>query len=87
MTATPSLGPEDARRGATIKALREAHGLSAAELGRLIGVSRARISQIELGQKRATIANCKAIADKLHIPLAAITIEGYEHIADAKAAS
>lgn len=68
--------------GATIRALREAHGLSTHELARLIGVSQTLVSLIENGERRATIANCRVIADKLRVPLAAITVEGYAEIAD-----
>jgi transcriptional regulator with XRE-family HTH domain len=81
--------PEDVRVGATIKALREAHGLSATELARAIGVSGPLISLIESGDRRATIVNCQAIANVLGVRLAAITVRNYERIADkpAQAAS
>ena len=74
--------PEDVRVGATIRALREAHGLKVTELARAIGVSHTLISLIESGGKRATIANCQAIAKVFGVELAAITIQGYEQIAD-----
>lgn len=76
--------PEDVRVGATIRALRELHGLTAAELGRAIGKSEPLITAIERGDRHATLAVCRAIAGKLGLPLAAITVEGYEQI---KAAS
>jgi transcriptional regulator with XRE-family HTH domain len=75
--------PEATRLGATIRALREAHGLKIAELAYAIGISRPQLSNIELGARRATPQVCRAIADKLNIPLAAITVEGYEQIAKA----
>lgn len=74
---TIELDPEDIRVGATIKALREAHGLSITELAGLIGVSRQLIGLIESGTRHATPAVCRAIADKLGIPLAAITVADY----------
>lgn len=79
---TTELDPEDVRVGATIKALREAHGLNRTELARLIGVSQQLVSFIEAGKRHATPAVCRAVADKLGIPLAAITVRDY-----AKAAS
>lgn len=74
---TIELDPEDVRVGATIKALREAHGLSGTELARLIGVSQQLVSFIERGERHATPAVCRAVADKLGIPLAAITVRDY----------
>jgi len=75
--------PENVRRGATIRALREAYGLKARQLGELIGKSEDLITAIERGERRATPGTCRAIADKLGVPLAAITVEGYEQIRDA----
>jgi transcriptional regulator with XRE-family HTH domain len=88
-TDTSERDPEDVRIGATIRALREAHGLKGTELARAIGVSGPLISLIESGDRKATMANCRAIAELLNVPLAAITVKGYEQIADrpARAAS
>lgn len=69
--------PENVRTGATIAALREAYGMSKTDLARLIDVSLSLVSLIESGHRKATPAVCRAIADKLNIPLAAITVEGY----------
>ena len=74
--------PENVRIGATIKALREAHGLTVTELARLIGVSHPLVSLMESGHRKATIASCREIARVLRVPLAAITIEGYEQVAE-----
>lgn len=79
---TTAPDPENVRVGATIKALREAHELTVTELARAIGVSHTLISLIESGQKRATMANCREIARVVRVPLAAITVAGYEEIAD-----
>jgi transcriptional regulator with XRE-family HTH domain len=81
-TDTDTRDPEDIRVGATIRALREAYGLTAAQMGRLIGKSEALVTAVERGDRGATPEVCRAIADNLKIPLAAITVEGY-----AKAAS
>lgn len=78
---TTALNPENVRVGATIRALREAHGLNGTQLAVLIGVSLPLVSLIESGQRKATPKVCKAIADKLGIPLAAITVEDYEQVA------
>lgn len=78
---TTERDPENVRTGATIAALREAYGLTQAELARLIEVSAPLISLIESGDRRATPSVCRAIAGKLNIPLAAITVEGYAQAA------
>jgi transcriptional regulator with XRE-family HTH domain len=78
-----AFGPEDIRVGATIQALREAHGLTRAELARAIGKSEQLIGFIERGERHATPPVCKSIADTLRIPLAAITVADYERISGA----
>lgn len=83
MQDTDTRKPEDIRIGATIRALRDAYGLKAEELARLIGKSKPLLTAIERGERTATPEVCKAIAVKLGIPLAAITVEGYEQIAQA----
>lgn len=80
-TDTDTRDPEDIRVGATIRALRGAYGLKAAELALLIGKSEALVTAIERGERKATSEVCRAIADKLGIPLAAITVEGYAAVA------
>ena len=65
---------EAVRRGAVIKALREAYGLSAAELGPAVGITRRYLSYIEAGSKLAPVVLCRKIADHLGVPLAAITV-------------
>jgi transcriptional regulator with XRE-family HTH domain len=82
-TATRS--PEDVRVGATIRARRELHELSAAELGRAIGKSEPMVTAIERGDRRASMAVCRAVAGVLGVKLAAITIERYDEIADEEA--
>lgn len=83
MPATiPVHNPENVRRGATIRVLRQMHGLSAAELGRLVGRSDRSITSIERGERPADLPICRAIANALKIPVAAIAIENYDEIAD-----
>jgi len=74
--------PEDLRVGATIKALREAHGLSTDQLARAIGKSGQLVRAVEVGRRHATPQVCRKIADTFGVPLAAITVEGYERIAE-----
>lgn len=78
VTDTDTRNPEDIRRGATIRALREAYGLKAHELGRLINRSEALVTAVERGERTATLGVCRAVAGALNVPLAAITVEGYE---------
>jgi DNA-binding XRE family transcriptional regulator len=77
---TDEKDPEDVRVGATIKALRDAHGLKAVELAVALGISSAYMSNIEAGRKHAPIAICQQIAKLFRVKLAAITIEDYEKI-------
>ena len=74
---------EAKRLGATIRALRSAHGLKVGELAVALGKSQAYVSNIEAGRKYAPLQLCREIAALFRIPLAAITIEGYEEIRDA----
>lgn len=80
---TTAPDPENARRGATIREFRRLHGLTSAELGRLVDRSDRSITSIERGERPADVAICRAIADALKIPVAAIVIENYADIADA----
>lgn len=75
--------PEAVRLGATIRAIREAHGLKLVELARAIGVSQPYMSNVEIGEKMASPRVCRRVADTFGIPLAAITVRGYEQIAGA----
>jgi transcriptional regulator with XRE-family HTH domain len=81
------IDPEDKRVGATIKALRDAHGLKLGELAVALGISHAYLSNIEAGRKHAPLATCRQIAKLLRIPLAAITIANYAEIREAAAKS
>lgn len=72
--------PEAVRIGATIRALRKAYGLKLGEFAALIGKTDRYLKYIEAGQRRAPIPLCRQIADKLGVPLAAITVEGYQAV-------
>lgn len=75
--------PENIRVGATIRALRDAHGLKLGELAVALGISHAYLSNIEAGRKAAPLALCRQVAKLLRIPLAAITVADYTEIRDA----
>jgi transcriptional regulator with XRE-family HTH domain len=77
---TDAKDPEDERVGATIKALRDAHGLKLGEMAVALGISHAYLSNIEAGRKHAPVALCQQIAKLLRVKLAAITIENYDEI-------
>jgi len=89
MAETKERDLEAIRRGATIKALREAYGISAAKLVEPMGITRRYLSYIEAGDKLAPVALCRQIADRLHIPLAAIMVDGFaeDYIAEANEAN
>ncbi len=78
--AEPTPGHEALRLGATIRALREANGLKVVELATAIGVSRPYLANIERGNKKATPGICRKVANLFGVPLAAITVEGYDRI-------
>jgi transcriptional regulator with XRE-family HTH domain len=76
---------EAKRIGATIRALREAHGFSVVGLAAAIGKSHAYVSNIEHGRKRAPRLLCRDIAAALGVPLGAIVSPGYQQDQQAKA--
>jgi transcriptional regulator with XRE-family HTH domain len=73
--------PEDIRRGATIKALRQAYGLSVAEMAVAVGVGARYLNYIEAGSRSAPLELCAKIARRLDVALAAITVEDYAKLA------
>jgi transcriptional regulator with XRE-family HTH domain len=73
-----SADAEAVRRGATIRALREAYGVPGQKLAAEAGISYRYLTYIEGGKRGASLKVCRRIADYLKVPLAAITIEGYE---------
>lgn len=65
-------GDDPARVGATIKALREAHGWALSKFAAKIGLSHSHLANIEAGRKRLTHEKARQVADTLGVPLAAI---------------
>jgi transcriptional regulator with XRE-family HTH domain len=57
----------DSTLGPRLRRLRESRGLSAAELARRIGVSRAAVAQFEGGNSVPTWATVQRIADALSV--------------------
>lgn len=57
---------------ATLMALRVLAGLSQAELARRSGVSQGHISELEKGDKKASPATIKKLADALAVPMPAL---------------
>lgn len=72
------LDPEAVRIGATIRALREAHGWKLGEFAKAIERSHAFLSNIEHGRKVCPRPLCRTIADTLGVPLAAIVSPVYD---------
>jgi transcriptional regulator with XRE-family HTH domain len=58
---------------ASVVAIREALGMSQAELGRQSGVSQGHISGIEAGEKNASPATIKRLAEAMGVTAAAIS--------------
>jgi transcriptional regulator with XRE-family HTH domain len=84
------LDPEAQRIGAAIRALRVKYGLKTGEMAVALGKSQPYISNIEIGRKRAPLSLCRDVAELFDVPLALITIDGYEEIrkaAEAKRAA
>ncbi len=68
-TQTPA---RPATNGAAIKALREAYGWQAKKFAAAVGISAPYYSRIETGDRQASPAVLRAIANTLGVPLAAI---------------
>jgi transcriptional regulator with XRE-family HTH domain len=69
--------PEDVRRmvGKNVRRLRTAAGLSQAELAERMGVDRAYVSGLELGQRNPTIVTLWHITRALEVNLRALVQE------------
>jgi transcriptional regulator with XRE-family HTH domain len=61
--------------GPKLKALREAAGLTQAELGQRIGVVGSQINKLELGTNQPTLATAAALAKALGVSLGAFDRE------------
>lgn len=71
----PVLDPELIRVGATIKALREARGLSQEQLASKAVLSRPYLANIETGRKKPSIKAVARLAGALTVPQVAIMVE------------
>lgn len=60
-----NITPEDLRRGETLRALREGHGLRVGELAIAMGISSSYLSNLEAGRKRLSPPLAKKAADAL----------------------
>ena len=65
---TPDLDPELVRVGATIKALREARGMTQEDLSRAAMLSRAYVANLEAGRKKASMKAIARLAAALVVP-------------------
>lgn len=63
---------EAVRVGETIRALREARGLTLDELANAVGISRPYLNNIERGERRLTAVLAARLADRLDVRQAAI---------------
>lgn len=59
--------------GASVKAIREALGHRGGEFATKCSISHAYLSNVEAGRKQPSVAVMRTIAEKLGVPLAAIT--------------
>lgn len=84
---TTDRDPENVRKGATIRELRRAYGLTQEQLAVAIHVTPRWLGYIEAGDRKADVPFCRRVADVLGVPLAAITVENYADIVDAAAAA
>ena len=55
--------------GATIKMIRESHGLSAVELAKAIDVDKSYVSLIESGTRKPSVEMLNKLATELRVPL------------------
>lgn len=60
--------------GETVRAIREARGISQAELADEVGISHGYMSKIELDRQQASPAVIVAMARALALPVSAITV-------------
>lgn len=61
--------------GVTIRAAREALGITQGELAHVIGLSRTSLTNIELGRQRIFVDQLVEVADALRIPVASLIPE------------
>jgi len=61
--------------GKLIKAVRKAEGMNQTQLGRLLGISRTQVTNIELGNSGLTIQMVSKLSSALHFPFMLFLIE------------
>ncbi|MFC9660050.1 helix-turn-helix transcriptional regulator [Nocardia sp. NPDC127606] len=66
-------GDDKVRVGATIKALRNARGLSGASLAQSVGISSGHLTNIEAGRRACLLPLARRIAQSLNVDVKAIT--------------
>lgn len=72
LPSVSSLRGEDVRVGATIKALREARGLTQEQLAHRAQLSRPYLANVEVGRKRLSIRSAARVAAALAVPQIAL---------------
>lgn len=66
------IDPDSIRAGATIKALREARGLTQEQLAHRAQLSRPYLANVEVGRKRLSIRSAARVAEALAVPQIAL---------------
>lgn len=66
------IDPDSIRVGATIKALREARGLTQEQLARRAQLSRPYLANVEVGRKRLSVRAAARVAAALAVPQIAL---------------
>lgn len=66
------IDPDSVRVGATIKALREARGLTQEQLARRAQLSRPYLANVEVGRKRLSVRAAARVAAALAVPQIAL---------------
>jgi transcriptional regulator with XRE-family HTH domain len=61
--------------GAAVRAIREARGITNEQFARDVGISHAHLSRIELADRQPSMAVVVAIANRLALPVDAITVD------------
>lgn len=72
LPSVSSLRGEDVRVGATIKALREARGLTQEQLAQRAQLSRPYLANVEVGRKRLSVRSAARVAAALAVPQIAL---------------
>lgn len=84
---TPEKKHEMLRRGATIRALHEAHGVSPQQLANKVGIARPTLTNIELGHRDIRPELLPKFAAALEVPPIAIMWSDYMEAEKGKTAA